>query len=215
MMNKNIITSLILICSILTVFAQTDNKAKTLLDQVSAKYDAYRTIQSDFSFSVLQAREETYEDKGTLFLNKPQQQFRIQLREQVIISDGKSTWSILKEDKEVQVSESENSTESIGPNNLFTFYKKGFGHKSLKDESFGKDILHVVELTPIEDNTNYAKIKLRINKNNHIHDVAISDKSGTRYTYTIHSLYVNHQIPATTFTFNRSEYPNYEIVDLR
>lgn len=214
-MNKNIITLLTVMCSMLTVFSQTDNNAKTRLDQVSAKYDAYRTIQSDFSFSMQQGQGESYEDKGTLFLNKPQQQFRIQLSGQDIISDGKSTWSILKEDEEVQVSESENNTESIGPSNLFTFYKKGFGHKSLKDEVLGKDILHVLELTPTDNRTNYIKIKLRVNKNNHIHDVAIFDKSGARYTYTIHTLYVNHQIPTAKFTFNKSDYPNYEIVDLR
>lgn len=214
-MEKKIMVLVAFICASLIVFAQTDTKAKKLLDDVSAKYDAYQTIQSNFSFSIQQAQGESHVDKGTLFLNKPKNQFRIELSEQDIISDGKSTWSILKEDQEVQVSESDSNTESIGPNNLFTFYKKGFVHKRLKDESLGKDLLYVVELTPIDNKTNYAKIKLRVNKNNHIHDVAVFDKSGVHYTYTIHTLYVNHQIPATKFTFNKSDYPNYEIVDLR
>ena len=214
-MERKIMLLVAFICASIIVFAQTDTKAKKLLDDVSAKYDAYQTIQSNFSFSIQQTQGESHVDKGTLFLNKPKNQFRIELSEQDIISDGKSTWSILKEDQEVQVSESDNNTESIGPNNLFTFYKKGLGHKRLKDESLGKDLLHVVELTPTDDKTNYVKIKLRVNKNNHIHDVTILDKSGARYTYTIHSLYVNHRIPAATFTFNRSEYPNFEIVDLR
>lgn len=214
-MEKKMMALVVFICAFMIGFAQTDTKAKKLLDEVSAKYDAYQTIQSDFSFSVQQAQGENHIDKGSLFLNKSKNQFRIELSEQDIISDGKSTWSILKEDQEVQVSESDNNTESIGPNNLFTFYKKGFAYKSVNDESLGKDMLNVIELTPTDTKTNYAKIKLRVNKNKHIHDVAVLDKSGTRYTYTIHTLYVNHRLPTTKFTFNTSNYPNYEIVDLR
>lgn len=214
-MEKKIMVLMVFIYTSLIAFAQTDTRAKKLLDDVSTKYDAYQTIQSDFSFSVQQGQGGSHVDKGSLYLNKAKNQFRIKLSEQDIISDGKSTWSILKEDQEVQVSESDNNTQSIGPNNLFTFYKKGFVYKSAKEESFGKDILNVIELTPTDTKTNYAKIKLRINKNKHIHDVAVFDKSGVQYSYTIHTLYVNHQLPTTTFTFNTSDYPNYEIVDLR
>jgi len=214
-MEKKIMVLMAFICTSLIAFTQTDTKAKKLLEEVSAKYDAYQTIQSDFSFSVQQAQGGSHVDKGRLFLNKPKNQFRIALSGQDIINDGKSTWSILKEDKEVQVSDADNNTESIGPNNLFTFYKKGFIYKSTKDEMLGKDLLNVIELTPTDTKTNYAKITLRINKNKHIHDVAVVDKSGTRYIYTINTLYVNHQIPRATFTFHTADYPNYEIVDLR
>lgn len=214
-MEKKILVILAFICASLLASAQTDTKAKKLLDEVSSKYDAYRNIQSDFSFSMQQALGGNHTDKGTLFLNKPKNQFRIELSQQNIISDGKSTWSILKEDQEVQVSDADNTTESIGPNNLFTFYKKGFAYKRTKDEMLDKEVLNVIELTPTDTKTNYAKIKLRINKNKHIHDVAVIDKSGTRYTYTINTLYVNHHIPATTFTYNKADYPGYEIVDLR
>ncbi|PRD47382.1 LolA family protein [Sphingobacterium haloxyli] len=214
-MKKKIAFFVAFICTSVVAYGQVDAKVKNLLDEVSAKYDAYHTIQSDFSFSVQQAQGGSHVDKGTLFLNKPKNQFRIELSEQDIISDGRSTWSVLKEDQEVQVSESDNNTESIGPNNLFTFYKKGFEYKSTKDEAQNKGVLRVVELTPTDTRTNYAKIKLRINPNKHIHDVIVFDKSGARYTYTINTLYVNHQIPAAKFIFKAADYPSYEIVDLR
>ena len=214
-MEKNLIVCLLFVASCISGFAQTDAKAKKWLDEVSAKYDAYKTIQSDFSFSVQQASAETQTEKGTLFLDKHKNQFHIVLPAQNIISDGKTTWSVLKEDQEVQVSEAADQGGSIGPTNLFTFYKKGFNYSSLADETQGQNRLHVIELTPIDTKTNYAKIKLRINSKQHIHDVQITDKSGAQYRYTIHTLYVNHQIPAKNFTFNASDYPNYEVVDLR
>lgn len=206
---------ILLLWSSVNALAQTDLAAKKLLDQVSKKYDAYKTIQSNFSFSATQGQEETYADKGTLYLNKPKNQYRIQLTTQELISDGKATYSILKEDKEVQITTAENNASSIGPNNLFTFYKSGFKYVSADDERVGNELLKVVELTPLDTKNNYFKIKLRINKNKHIHDVLIFDKSGARYTYTIQTLYVNNTIPASNFVFNKANYPQFEIVDLR
>src|SRR5690606_39895133 len=152
-MEKKIVVLLAVICTFLVPFAQTDTKAKKLLDELSTKYDAYQTIQSNFSFSMQQAQGGSHIDKGTLFLNKPKNQFRIELNEQDIIRDGESTWSVLKEDQEVQVSESDNNTESIGPNNLFTFYKNGFTYKSTKDETDRKSVVNVIELTPTDTKT--------------------------------------------------------------
>ncbi|WP_437921901.1 LolA family protein [Sphingobacterium sp. LRF_L2] len=209
------IVMLLLFGNFAVSFAQTDPAAKKLLDEVSKKYDAYNTIQASFTFSAKQGETGDYADSGTIFLNKQKNQYRIILRVQELISDGKTTWSILKEDKEIQVSDAENNVETIGPNNLFTFYKKGYKYLTTEDEKVGSEMLKVVELSPIDTRTNYFKIKIRINKNKHIHDVLIFDKSGGRYTYTIQSLYVNHKISATNFTFNKSNYPQFEIVDLR
>ncbi len=212
---KKIKVLCICLFSVAVAFAQTDAHAKRLLDEVSKKYDAYSTIQSDFTFTATQVQGESYADNGTMYLHKPKNQYRINLTTQDLISDGKSNWSILKEDQEIQVTEADNSTDAIGPNNLFTFYKTGFKYVSMDDERIGQDILKVIELSPIDTKKNYFKIKLRINKNNHIHDVLIFDKSGARYTYTIKTLYVNHSIPTSTFTFNKNAYPSFEIVDLR
>lgn len=212
---KKLIVTCFSICLALLTFAQTDPAAKALLDKVAKKYDGYKTIQSDFSFTAKQAEGEAYTDKGKMALNKPKNQFQIQLTDQDIISDGKTTWSILKQDKEVQLTTADNSGESIGPNNLFTFYKKGFKYVSMPDERQGQDVLKVVELSPLDTQKNYFKIKLRINKNMHIQDVQIFDKSGARYTYSIQTLYVNQPIPASNFTFQAAKYKDFEIVDLR
>ncbi|MGJ1203577.1 LolA family protein [Sphingobacterium lactis] len=198
-----------------TGFAQ-DKAAKALLDEVSRKYDGYSTIQSDFSFKATQKNGESYTDKGQLFLNKGANKYKINLPTQELISDGKSVWSVLKEDKEVQVSEADNSGQSIGPNNIFTFYRDGYNYVSSTDESAGKvGKLTVIDLSPADTKSNYAKIKLRINKNKHIHDVTIFDKSGAKYTYTINGLYVNSPIADAAFQFQKTKYPGFEVVDLR
>ncbi|MFZ4261089.1 LolA family protein [Sphingobacterium sp. HJSM2_6] len=214
-MMKKLIYVWVALFSISSLYAQ-DNFAKNLLDEVSKKYDSYKTIQSDFTFKATNAQGESYSDKGQLFLNKAKQNYHIVLPAQELISDGKSVWSVLKEDKEIQVTDAENNDQSIGPNNIFTFYRKGYKYISMDDETVDKaGKMNVVELSPIDSKSNYFKIKVRINKNKHIHDVAIFDKSGAKYTYTIQTLYVNHQIADSHFVYEKNKFPGMELVDLR
>lgn len=215
-MKKLLVLISVFVVSAFTLSAQqNDAHAKKLLDQISKKYDSYNTVIANFQFKATQAEGQGYDDAGWLRMEKNTNKYRIKLQSQELISDGKSVWSVLTDDKEIQVSEADNSTNAIGPNNLFTFYKTGFKYVSGSNEKQGNETLNVVELSPIDQNSNYFKIKLRINPKNHIHDVTIFDKGGNRYIYTITSLYVNNEIPAGNFVFNKSHYPDFEIVDLR
>jgi len=195
---------------------QTDPYAEKLLGEVSKKYDSYATIQADFSFAATQPEGERYGDTGVLYLHRPKNQYRINLTDRELISDGKTAWTVLKADREVQATEAETgTTDAIGPNNLFTFYRTGFKFVAMDSERADGDVLQVIELSPEDVQKNYFKIKLRINKNKHIHDVLIFDKSGGRYTYTIRTLYVNHHIPIGTFVFRERDYPGFEVIDFR
>lgn len=215
-MNRLLVLIMLFLTPVLGLLAQeNDPHAKELLDQISKKYDSYKTVIANFQFKATQADGQDYQDAGWLRMEKNTNKYRIKLQSQELISDGKSVWSILTEDKEVQVSEADNSGNAIGPNNLFTFYKTGFKYVSGSNDKLGNETLNVVELSPIDQSSNYFKIKLRINKNRHIHDVTIFDKGGSRYVYTITSLYVNNEISSGNFVFNKANYPGFEIVDLR
>lgn len=199
--------------------AQTDPEAKKVLNEVSQKYDAYKTIRSEFNLTVQDADKSTYTNTGTMYFNKPKKQYAIKMQDQEILSDGKTVWNISKDIKEVQITDAEHDDSTIGPNNLFSFYKNGYKYIGMPNEKLIKDgkneALRVVELSPLDTKTNYFKIKLRINNNNHIHDVTIFDKSGNRFTYTINSLYLGQKFPESTFTFPKDKYKGYELVDLR
>lgn len=199
-----------------SIFAQANDAfAKKILDEVSKKYDSYTTIMSDFSFKAVQADGASYSDAGTLRLEKLTNKYHIKLNSQEMISDGKSSWFILPEDKEVQITEVDLNSSAIAPNNLFTFYRTGYKYISMDDEKVNGEVYNVIELSPLETGSNYFKIKLRINKNKHIHDIAIFDKGGSRYTYTIRTLYVNQNISPSFFTFQKERYTGYDMVDLR
>ena len=216
---KRLLLSIAFVGSTFMSFAQTDAAAKKILNEVSKKYSSYQTIQSDFTLSIQEANKQTHNTKGDMYFNKPKNQYVISLPDQEVLSDGKSVWNISKDIKEVQISENETNSNTIGPNNLFNFYQKGYKYILMPDEKIVRqgntESAKVIELSPEDPKTNYFKIKLRINKNNHIQDVTIFDKSSNKYTYTINSLYLGKKFPPNMFSFSKEKYKGYEIVDLR
>lgn len=216
---KKITFLLSLVWCTLSAVAQTDPAVKEILNQVSKKYDTYKTMRSDFELEVKDAQGQSFRHTGLMLFNKENGQYRIQIQGDDIICDGKAVWNISKELKEVQVTEVEHNSSSIGPHNLFTFYKTGYKYLNMPDEQIVKngkrETVRVIELSPEDNSTNYFKIKLRINNNNHIQDITIFDKANNRYIYTMKSMYVNHDIASRHFEFIKNNYQDYEIIDLR
>ncbi|MBB1647577.1 outer membrane lipoprotein carrier protein LolA [Sphingobacterium sp. UME9] len=197
-------------------YAQNDAAAKALLTKVSQKYSAYKTIQANFSLDIKQANGGSHTDAGTIYLDKSNNKYQVNTKNQVLISDSKTQWNIMKAEKEVEISEASNSTNEINPTNIFSFYTSGFKYTLTNTEKVKGLTLSVVELSPLDSKKNYSKIKLRINKaSNLIYDTTVFDKSGNRYTYTLASQEGNKGFSANLFTFNKNDYKGFEIVDLR
>lgn len=176
-------------------------------------------MQSDFTLTVQDANKKKQSEKGVMYFNNSKKQYAIKLNDQEVISDGKTVWNISKELKEVQITDADVNSNEIGPSNLFTFYQKGYKYVMMNDEKIEelgkKETVKVIELSPLTNKTNYFKIIIRVNKNYHIHDVSILDKSNNRFTYTVNTMYLGRNLSNSYFTFNKNNYPGYEIVDLR
>ncbi|RKE42033.1 LolA family protein [Sphingobacterium detergens] len=210
-----LVLSLLLLTMSQYSYAQND-AAKALLNKVSQKYNGYKTIQAGFTLDIKQANGSSHSDAGTLYLDKANNKYHVNTKNQILISDSKTQWNIMKAEKEVEISEASNSTNEINPTNIFSFYTSGFKYALAGTEKVKGMSLSVVELTPVDSKKNYSKIKLRINKvNNLIYDTTIFDKSGNRYTYTLNAQEGNKAIASNFFTFNKSNYSGFDIVDLR
>lgn len=197
-------------------FAQNDLAAQKLMQEVSKKYQAYHRVEVDFTLDVTDKKQQkTYSDRGIALLDLNGDKYKVDMADQTLISDGKNQWSVLKEEKEVQLSEVDHSAESISPANLFTFYNNGYKSALAKDEKLGSILLKVVDLSPLDSKKPYFKIRLRINNaTKEIYDAVVFDKSGSKYTYVIKKLQATNK-GNEVFTYNKSLYPQYELVDLR
>jgi outer membrane lipoprotein-sorting protein len=221
----------VLILSIFSIlsysaFAQKDPSAKAILNKVSEKYKAYDLVKTDFDFTLENAQAGVKETRnGTLIAKSKSNKFRVTIYgegsgskqdvEQEIISDGKTQWTYLKKDKEVQVNNVDNSGSGFNPSQIFTIYEKGYKYLFNGDVKIGGKTYEEIDLTPEEDKS-FFKVRLEIDKlKKQIYSALIFDKNGNHYTYKIDNLAPNIQVPDNTFTFDPKMHPGVEVVDLR
>ena len=216
-MKKLLIGALIIIGSGLTAFAQSEVKAKEILAEVSKKYRTYDVIKTEFSYTLENPQAKIKETQsGTLFVRSKVNKYKVILKGQELISDGKNQWTYLKADKEVQLSEVDNSSDALNPAKIFTIYEKGFKSVYTNDTKLNGKVLHNIDLTPLDGKRSFFKVRLQIEKlTKQITNAVIFDKNGNKYTYTIKTFMPNVKVPESTFAFDSKLYPGVELVDLR
>lgn len=218
MMKMKISSTLFLVFFSLMALAQNDEKARIILAEVSKKYRSFDVIKTEFSYTLDNPQAKIKETQsGTLYSKTKANKFKVVLKAQELVSDGKNQWTYLKADKEVQLSEVDNSSDAMNPARLFTIYEKGFkflftGDSKLKT---GKTV-HNIELTPLDGKRTFFKVKLQVDKaSKQIVQAIIFDKNGNRYTYSIKAFVPNVKVAETFFSFDVKKYPGVELVDLR
>ena len=215
---KNILYFLLVFC-FTEAFSQgkatSDKSAEKLLNTVSKRYKAFKTMKADFIYAVESKADKSVEkQKGTLLVKG--NKFKLDIAGQLIICDNATLWTYTKEVNEVQISNYNPKEGAIRIDDIFTMYNKGFISKIAEEKKDGgKDII-VIELTPTNKKKNYFKIKLTIDKTNQtILKSVVFDKNGTIHTYTITNQVPNLKLDDKTFNFDKTKYPNVEVIDLR
>ena len=216
-MKKLFIAAFLVLSSGMSVMAQSEVKAKAILAEVSKKYRSYDVIKTEFSYTLENPEAKIKETQaGTLFVKSKLNKYKVILKGQELISDGKSQWTYLKADKEVQVSEVDNSADALNPAKLFTIYEKGFKSLYTNDTKVNGKMVHNIDLSPTDTKRSFFKVKLQIDKlSKQIVNAVIFDKNGNRYTYSIKTFTSNIKVPESTFAFDAKLYPGVELVDLR
>lgn len=216
-MKKLMICAFVLLGSGMNLMAQSEVKAKDILAEVSKKYRNYDVIKTEFTYTLENQQAKIKETQaGTLFVRSKLNKYKVILKGQELISDGKNQWTYLKADKEVQLSEVDQSSDGLNPAKIFTIYEKGFKSLYTNDTKVNGRYVHNIDLTPTDSKRSFFKVRLQIDKlNKQITNAVIFDKNGNKYTYTIKTFTPNIKVPESTFAFDTKKYPGVELVDLR
>lgn len=215
---KKLFFSLLLLSGMAAAgYAQTDVKAKAILADVSKKYKSFPTVKSEFTFTLENQQSNLKEvQQGTLYARAAANKYKVVMTDQDVLSDGKTQWTYLKKDKEVQVSEVDQHAASVSPAKIFTLYEQGFKYQYTGDKKEGSKVYQMIDLTPTDGNKSYFKVRLSIDKAaKQIANVLIFDKNGNKYNYRVKSFVQHTSVPESTFTFDARKYPGVEVVDLR
>lgn len=213
---KKILLSVLIFSGIYTAgFAQTDAKAKAILTEVSKKYKSYKTVKAEF-LSTVESQQSGEKDvqQGTVVFQPAENKYKVQMAERDMISDGKSQWTYLKKDKEIQISTLD--ANAFTPAKVFTIYESGFKSIYTGEQKQGSSVYQMIDLSPTDSKTSYFKIRLSIDKvSKYVANVIMFDKNGTKYTCKVKSFVPNVKVLPNTFTFDPKKYPGVEVVDLR
>jgi outer membrane lipoprotein-sorting protein len=224
---KKILTLTAIFISIIinSAFAQKDADAQKILTALSKKYKSYDLIKADFSFMLEDQQAGIKQTQtGTLVSRPKANKFNVTIYNpddkatvtQEIISDGKSQWTYVKKDKEVELSDVDHSEDNLNPAQLFTIYEHGYKYLYTGDQKVDGKVCQVIDLTPEDSKKPFFKVRLTIDKaKKQIYSALIFDKNGNRYTYIIRTLTPNPKVPETIFTFDKKDHPGVEVVDLR
>lgn len=203
--------SLFLACS--AAFAQTDTKAKEILDKAAAKFKTYPAVEIDFNFAMENKAENINENhKGKAFMKK--NMYKLELMDVVNYYDGQNIYTYMAEVKEVNIKNpNEEEEEMLNPATLFEIHNKGFKHKLISTDGNTA----YIELYPTDLKKNFQKIGVWVNTaNSMIQKVTSFGKDGNNIVITINNIKQPATIPADLFfKFDSSKYPGVEVIDLR
>lgn len=210
---KTILYTSIWLLWISGVYAQPS--AQDILAKVSHIYQQDKSLQADFTFSVIQQGKTLGPaQKGTLKVQG--EKYRVDMQDRIFISDGQDQWTVLREVKEVQITPVDKSNGGLNPTNIFDFYKNGYLTKTLEDTQVKGVSCYAIQLNPSRKDQGIQKIRMHVRKDNHrIQDIRVWQDNGDELYYGIEKQVTNLDIPAKHFVFQASAYPDMELVDLR
>jgi len=192
----------------------TQSKATQLLDEVSAKTKTYKTIKADFTYSMENKQAKINESKtGVLLISGDK--YKLTAAGQVVICDGQTVWTYLKESNEVQVNNLENKDDAMTPSKLLTSYNTNYKSAIIKDKDNTDPNAESIELIP-NVQKNFIKAILTVDKTKkQVKAFKLFDKSGNIFTYKVTKFQTDVPTTPSDFTFEPSKYPGVEVIDMR
>ena len=201
-----------------TTFQDQDPKAKIILDKLEAKHKKIDNLVIDFSAKIYGGKIKTQSLSGKAYKSK--KKYAYITKDYIVKSNGKSNWSYAKKDNEVTISSEEDAEEEsalMNPTKLLTIWQKGFKYKYVGEKTIGGKKTQIVKLFPKNiKKSKFHTIELNINKSkNELTKIMIKGRDGVNMDFTIKKFKSGQTIPAKTYTFDKSKYPNCTENDMR
>jgi chaperone LolA len=200
-----------------TAIAQTDAKAKAVLESVSKKVNSLKTLKANFTLKITGGKGGKVNDskKGTISLKG--QKYHFMVSGQEVICDNQTIWNYNADAKEVTINKFNPNDQGISPAKLLTnFYDKEYKYKYTGERKEGGKNCDVVELTPNDASKQVTKIELLVDKaSSMIVGGTMWSKNGNKTQYAISNIVPNSSIPDTYFTWDAKAHPGTEVNDMR
>ena len=188
--------------ALLTSNAQDNRIAEKILDKVSVFLSNPEGVRIDFTGS----------ENGYLIMKGE----KFYLNNQSIQSwyDGKTQWSYLTDNEEVNISSpTKEEIQAISPYHLLKRYKSDYTYVYIGQSKRKGKLVHEINLTSKSDIIN--DINLIISDDNKPVAILFYRNNKLMSEVNITSLQTDSKIDDKQFRFDKTKYPQVEIIDLR
>ena len=183
--------------------AQTDKKAEEILDKVLEELSESSGIRSDFGGT----------ENGFLLLKG--EKFYLNNKKIQSWYDGKTQWSYVADTEEVNISHPTiEELQSINPYLILMRYKTNFDYTYKGSQTRNGVKGHEIVLTP-KHSGNREVIRVFISQKHQPLAMKIEQDGRTLSEISVISYKTDQGLEDGIFRFNKSLYPNVEIIDMR
>lgn len=182
--------------------AQNSAQARKILDKTAAAIGQKGGASANFTMSGKYGNT-----SGTISIKG--NKFNARTNQAVVWFDGKTQWTYMKKNEEVNVSNpTEAQQQSMNPYKFINIYKSGFD-LGMKNVSGGWQ----VHLKAKNSARTIKEMYITINKSYQPTEIKMRQSNG--WTTIKVSNFKAKNLPDATFRFNAKEYPHAEMIDLR
>lgn len=193
----------IIMMLLLSVGAQAES-AKRILDKAATTVSNPGGVQAHFQMISKQfgSTEGDIAVKG--------RKFHATTPDATIWFDGKTQWTYMKGNDEVNISNpTEAQLQAINPYNFINIYKKGYKLEAKKVDHF-----YEVHLIPTDKNRKIQEMYIVVDETSY-HPTHVKMKQKDKWSTIVISRLKTASLSDNLFKFNSKDFPQAEIIDLR
>lgn len=195
--------------------AQQDPKAEKILEAMTKKYQSLKVFSASFNQTLENPKNKIKETlQGEIFVSD--NKFRLRMKDQEIINNGKTIWTFMKSENEVNISDNDPDDQQMSPSAIFTLYQKGYKYGLVDEVREAGQAYYIIELSPEDKNNPVYKVRLQISKkDSSLKNWTMFRNNGNRYVYSIRNFNPNPEVDANFFSFDKTKYKGVKVIDLR
>lgn len=203
-LNRYIILALVFALSFGAAISGSKDEA---FGELKQKLDGLKTVHVVFGVNNSDMVGEIYAQKGG--------KMRMSLRDNVIISDGKTIWNV-SPGNSVAISEYEESDGFSLETILFDLVSSMKPVKYSKLSKTDSNVRYSLELKP-EANSKYEKqlesMEVQYNNSKEMNNIIVNQSNGSTVSYQIRKIKYNPELSSNKFTYQPTE--GIEVIDFR
>ena len=200
----------LLFCSVASAITsgmnQTVHTSEKLALKVEEKYKSIKDLSMNFTKTLKSEIFETQKKtKGKMYLKNPDK-FRIETKDEVIVTDGKFLWTYSEQNEQVIKSRLDRSKNIFKPNQYLSNFRKEYKAKLTGEEKIDKTKCYKLVLTPKKEELFITKMIIWIDKKSLLaKKLEYQDSNDNQITLVFDHIKINKGIKDSKFVFKAPE----------